>query len=241
MSSHELKAEWARAAELKAQGELHEAAAALFRVRRLLQQESASTNGGHKFGNLVKQLNAKAEGEFEGVLGMIKSASPYVALGLDSVSSEAQVKKAYRKMALKYHPDRNPDSSDLFVVIQDMYEKLSDPDQKRRYDHALQERERRKQFEEREQQRMKEARNAAASFFSSMHEAFEEQFAADEASSHSHPAGSSHAYARYKRHNNFNHNSAKYEVPPETETPANGAAAKAGRTKDRAGPSWKHA
>jgi hypothetical protein len=85
-SNNQIKVEWARAEDLTEQGKLHEAATCLFRVKRLLLQESG-TDGGQKFGLVLKQLNAKAVAEFEKVLGMIKAASPYVALGLDGVST----------------------------------------------------------------------------------------------------------------------------------------------------------
>ena len=66
----------------------------------------------------------------------------YEALGLARDASEDDIKKAYRKMAMKHHPDRNPDSKDAeekFKEIKEAYEVLSD-DQKRaaydRYGHA---------------------------------------------------------------------------------------------------------
>jgi hypothetical protein len=94
MDSSQIKKEWARAADLTEDGKLHEAATCLFRVKRLLQQEQSkepNTDGEKKYGLLVKALNTKAVTEFEKVLGMIKAASPYVALGLDSVSTRESI------------------------------------------------------------------------------------------------------------------------------------------------------
>ena len=53
----------------------------------------------------------------------------YEVLGVNRDASEDDVKKAYRKLAMKYHPDRNPDSKeaeDKFKEAKEAYEILSD-------------------------------------------------------------------------------------------------------------------
>ncbi len=61
----------------------------------------------------------------------------YEVLGLHRGSSEAEVKKAYRQMALKFHPDRNPDdhaAEERFKEASEAYEVLSDPERRQIYD-----------------------------------------------------------------------------------------------------------
>ncbi|MBK9256093.1 MAG: molecular chaperone DnaJ [Saprospiraceae bacterium] len=61
----------------------------------------------------------------------------YEILGVDKNADEGAIKKAYRKVAMQYHPDRNPGdkaSEDKFKEAAEAYEVLSDGDKKARYD-----------------------------------------------------------------------------------------------------------
>ncbi|KAK6157693.1 hypothetical protein DH2020_011941 [Rehmannia glutinosa] len=80
-----------------------------------------------------------AGSKLEGPSAPVLRRDPYEVLSVSRDSSDQEIKTAYRKLALKYHPDKNannPEASELFKEVAYSYSILSDPEKRRQYDNS---------------------------------------------------------------------------------------------------------
>jgi hypothetical protein len=67
-----------------------------------------------------------------------EKASHYAMLGVSRIASDVEIKKAFHKLSMRWHPDKNPEEKTkaelIFMAVRDAYECLSDPVKRRRHD-----------------------------------------------------------------------------------------------------------
>lgn len=94
----------------------------------------------------------------------------YKILGIDKGASQEDIKKTYKKLARKFHPDLNPDNPDAhrkFQKINEANEVLSDPEKRKKYDQYGENWKHADQFEAQQQQRQYQNGQGGSTFWSS--------------------------------------------------------------------------
>ncbi len=103
----------------------------------LKEEKDADAMGNGKMKSIVSKLLVQVNGEVDAYVKLF-GGNYWVALSLSPSATQAEIKKSYRKLALKHHPDRQHGDAcggadDLFPLIQNAYEVLSDANQRRKY------------------------------------------------------------------------------------------------------------
>ncbi|NNK80296.1 MAG: DnaJ domain-containing protein, partial [Flavobacteriales bacterium] len=104
----------------------------------------------------------------------------YKILGLEKGASPGEIKRAYRRLAMRYHPDRNaePRAAQAFILVNEAYEFLSDPGRRASYSRPKTGRERdderrKARYEDWEAYQKEAARRRAKAYAKGMVEEFE--------------------------------------------------------------------
>ena len=100
--------------------DVHAAFAALEEAQHHLRAESTAEGTQQRVRAAAEQQLDAIERELERLVVWFK-ADPYTALNLRPSATSSDVKKAYRALARKYHPDKLPASSNLFVLLKSSY------------------------------------------------------------------------------------------------------------------------
>eukprot|EP01043_Picozoa_sp_COSAG02_P055706 COSAG02_NODE_6505_length_3533_cov_2.455154_2_plen_274_part_00 len=113
------------------------------KMKRSMQPASSSTCLCLRFIWCIVVLSAVAPASSSGSSSEAEAADPlshdfYTRLGVLPSATEAEIVTAYRKGALRHHPDKNkaPDAQERFVAIAEAYETLSDPLRRKQYDRS---------------------------------------------------------------------------------------------------------
>ena len=108
---------------------LHDAFAEFSAAERIL-----GTGSG---GRTAAKMHDHVASELQRLLRYFK-ANLYITLDVHPQCKQVQVRKAYRNMAKRFHPDKNRDTQSLFIAIKEAYDTLSDPVKREAYDRSQQ-------------------------------------------------------------------------------------------------------
>lgn len=127
---------WLEALSLSESGKIHEAVYKFESVHselaRQLEDARRQTGSTERVQHVLKELLTKLDSEIEAHIAYLRG-NLFAALEIETSAGTAQVRKAYRGLALRYHPDKSRVSPRLFTIVKQAYETLSDPSRRRRY------------------------------------------------------------------------------------------------------------
>ena len=131
---------WLEAKNYLAKGDVHAAFAAFSHSKAFLDHQISQHHGNAASKYLSRATSIEVQQVNDELARMSKyfKEHHYEALALDSSASSGAVKKAYRNLARKYHPDKtNGATNELFMLIKSSYDVLSDSKSRARYDASV--------------------------------------------------------------------------------------------------------